>query len=121
MFTVDEARILLSNARVFYGDLGENESPKYQQTLNLNDTFYWACADCEYVEDNELPRVAELFWRYGWSGILYWVNVEKRNEGKVEFVNVNRHIEFVKNEEAIIKEEPDCCKRAYLKRKYKIG
>lgn len=123
MFTIDEARELLAKADIFFGYDPEDPDgdPKYAQLINLNDAFYWACSDAEYVDDSELVRLAELFWRYGNAGVMYWVIVEKRHEERVEFVDVNRQIEFVKNEEAIRKEEPSSSKRAYLKRQYTIG
>jgi hypothetical protein len=123
MFTIDEAREFLNKAGIFFGrDEDDSESDiRWDQTINLNDAFYWACADGEYVDDNELPRLAGLFWRYGYAGVSYWVLVEKRGGEIPEFLDVKRQVEFVKNEESIIKEEPSCSKRAYLKRQYTIG
>lgn len=121
MFTVDEARELLSKANIFFGCDEPDEDPKWAQTINLNDAFYWAMCDGEYVEDSELQRVAYLFWKYGDCGVNYWVIVEKRKLDRVEFEDVNRQVEFVKMEEDIRKEEPSSSKRAYLKRRYTIG
>jgi len=116
MFTIDSARELLTLAGVFFDD---DEDVK--QMINLNDAFYWACSDGEKVEDSELQRVAELFWRYGNAGIMYWVAVEKRNGEIPEFLDVRRLIEFVQNEEGFRREEPSSSKRAYMKRQYTIG
>lgn len=121
MLTIDSARELLAKAGIFFGCHDPEDDPKYAQTLNLNDAFYWACSDSEYVEDSELPRLAELFWRYGNAGVNYWVLVEKRGGDKPEFVDVQRQVEFVAQEEAIRKEEPSSSRRAYLKRQYTIG
>jgi len=121
MFTIESSRELLKNAKVFFDCSDPDDDPMESQMLNLNDAFYWACSDGEHVADKELARVAELFWTYGYAGIMYWVIVEKRGKESVEFVDVNRKIEFVKNEEAIRKEEPSSSKRAYLKRQYTIG
>lgn len=120
MFSIPDARKLLESAGVFF-DLDEEDGPKWGQTINLNDAFYWACSDCQYVEDEELPRLAELFWRYGNAGVMYWVAVEKRNGEVPEFLDVRRQIEFVQHEEAIRLEEPSSSKRAYLQREYTIG
>lgn len=117
MFTIESARELLTKADIFLGC----DDPKDAQTINLNDAFYWACADAEYVEDSELPRLAELFWYYGNAGVNYWVLVEKRGGEKPEFFDVQRQVEFVTQEEAIRKEEPSSSKRAYLNRQYTIG
>lgn len=121
MFTIDSARELLTKAGIFFGCDDPDDDPKYAQMINLNDAFYWACSDAEYVEDSELPRLAELFFRYGNAGVNYWVLIEKRGGEKPEFVDVQRQVEFVTQEEAIRKEEPSSSKRAYLKRQYTIG
>jgi hypothetical protein len=110
-----EALKLLNAAQIFFDDedIGEH-------MLNLNDVFGWACADTEKVEDEDIIRVAELFSKYGWCGILYWVS-NKRNGERSEFLDNNRFIDFVDNEEKLVKKEPDNDKRAYLKYKYKLG
>ena len=120
-FTQANAREFLTLAGVFHGTSEWDDDPKWDQTLNLNDAFYYACSDGEYVEDEELPRLAELFWRYGNIGLEYWVLEEKRGGEVPEFLDVRRQIEFVKNEEAIRKEVPSSAKRAYLQREYTIG
>lgn len=120
-YSIDEARMLLLFAGIFYDDDITEESPELKQVINLNDTFYWACSDCQRVTDDELPRIAELFWRYGWCGVLYWVLVEKRKENLVEFADVNRFIEFVAQEEKIRVDEPSQSRRAYMRRQYTIG
>ena len=117
MWSIADSRAMLTAAQVFFDDDGETPS----QMLNLNDAFYWGCADGESVSDEELPRLAELFWLYGNAGIAYWVAVEKRGGETPEFVDVRRQIEFVKNEEEIRREEPNHSRRAYLKKQYTIG
>lgn len=109
------ARQLLESAGVFF-DIGEVGT----QVLNMNDVWGWATADGEEVPDSELPRLGELFFRYGWCGVLYWVS-QRNDNMQSEFADVNRFIEFVECEENIRKEEPDGDKRAYLKREYVIG
>jgi hypothetical protein len=112
----DEALKLLEASGIFFDidcEVGEH-------TINLNDVFGWACADMEKVEEPELITVANLFYKYGWCGVLYWVS-EKRGGERSEFLDNNRFIDFVKNEEKLIKQEPDTDKRAYLKYSYKLG
>ena len=116
-FTVDEARALLDASHMFFNIEGLPES---KQELNLNDTFSPCCADGEQVPDEELPVLADLFWRYGNCGILYWVS--KRREGqRSNFSDENRFIDFAAAEEQIREEEPNRSKRAYLKKVYTIG
>jgi hypothetical protein len=117
IFSIPEARKFLTTADVFFGEY--EEDPKWIQTLNLNDAMFWGCADGEYVEDEELPEVARLFWLYGWHGLIYWV-MKKRGLDKVEFEDVSRAVQFIRAEEQIRAEEPDSSKRAYLKRSYTI-
>ena len=119
MFSIDEARKLLTTAKLFF-DPDPEEGMTSAQVLNLNDAFYWACSDAEEVPDDELPRLAELFWHYGNCGVCFWV-LERRGTKTVEFVDLNRFVEFVRAEEAIRTEEPSSSKRAYLKRSYMIG
>lgn len=122
LFSIQEAREFLTKADVFfYCDLEDEYSQeKYKQTINLNDVWCWACADAEYVPDDELPEVARLFWWYGWCGILYWVS-ERNNKMKSEFHDINRFIQFVREEELIKKEIPDSSKRAYTVKQYTVG
>ena len=116
MFSIDEARDLLRKAELFSDD----EEEGFRQLLVMNDVWGWACADAEEVPDEELPRVAELFYRYGWGGVLLWVS-ERNNGMRSEFQDINRFIDFAKAEEAIREKEPSGTKRAYLKQQYTLG
>lgn len=115
-YNKEEALKLLELAGLFF----DTNNPDFKQRLNLNDTFAWACSESEYVPDEELPRLAELFWRYGYCGVLYWVS-ERRGGYKSEFHDINRFIQFVREEEKIRQEEPSSTERAYLKKQYTIG
>lgn len=117
MFSIERARKLLEAANVFHAVFEEGYD---EQTLNQNDVWCWACAESEHVTDEELPEVAELFWNYGWCGIVYWVS-KKNGDMRSEFADVNRFIDFVAAEEEIRKEVPESSKRAYTKREYSIG
>lgn len=88
--------------------------------LNLNDVFGWGCADGEEITDEDLDEVTRLFIQYGWCGLLYWAS-KKRGGCRSEFKDINRFIEFVAREEAIITEQPDSSKRAYLAKSYTLG
>lgn len=124
MFTVETARELLQKAGVFYADspedLFEGDSPNELQTINFNDTWCWASAWGEYVPDDELLNVADLFWRYGWCGLLYWCS-SRNDRMKSEFHDVNRYVQFVREEEAIRDALPGSSQRAYAKRVYTLG
>ena len=116
-----KAEEFLRSAGVFFEDDPEDEEfERFGRTLNMNDVWCWACADGEEVKEAEMCEVAELFWLYGWCGILYWVS--EKNEGmKSEFLDNNRFIEFVRQEETLRKRVPDDNKRAYTKLKYTVG
>jgi hypothetical protein len=120
-YSIEEARQLLTAAGVFFGAYFPEDDKVLDQSLNLNDVFGWGGSDTEYVSDEELPRVAELFFRYGFPGIEYWVAEEKRGGLVPEFYDVQREIQFVKAEENIRKEIPQHSKRAYTKKQYTIG
>lgn len=115
MFNKEEAINLLKAADLFFDD--EDFESKY--VLNMNDVWGWACADGEEVPEDKLIEVAELFWQYGWAGILYWVS-RRNNDSKSEFADVNRFIDFVVNEERIKQEFPDPNIRAYIKATYTL-
>lgn len=123
-YTIETARKLLNDAELFYGrdEDGENEEEKAwgEQRLNQNDVWAWATAMCEHVSDEELVPLAQLFWRYGWCGVLYWVS-ERNKHMRSEFEDNNRFIDFVRHEEQLRKDIPDDNQRAYHKLEYKLG
>jgi len=121
---IPSAREFLQKAGVFYDadpdepDMGDGTPTS--ENLNLNDAFFWACSDCEHVPDIAVVEVANLFWRYGWCGILYWV-CNRRDMKRVEFKDINRFIDFVRHEEAVRKELPGSSQRAYRNVVYTLG
>lgn len=123
-FTTESAREFLHKAGLFYyddlSDLDEGEDLKWLDKLNLNDTFGWGCADCEDVTDEEYPVLAELYWKYGYCGMLYWVS-KKRDWERSEFKDINRFIDFVKHEEELVEKVPGSSKRAYTPYSYTLG
>jgi hypothetical protein len=122
MFSIEDSRKLLEQADLFYynSDEEESQSGECRQMLNMNDVWGWACADGQTVSDDQLQEVADLFWRYGWCGILYWVS--KQNDNcRSEFFDNNRFIDFVEQEEKLRKEIPDSSTRAYKNITYEIG
>lgn len=118
MINKDKALELLNAASLFFP--ADDDEPEIKRMINLNDVFGWAWADGENVTDEDLPKVAYLFREYGWCGILYWVS-DKRGGQRSEFADINRYIDFVKNEETLIQKEPNTDKRAYIKYKYTLG
>ena len=118
--TLSEARTLLETAGVFFGPDDEEPDGESARMLNLNDAFFWGCADGEVVSDDEMPEVARLFLAYGMCGIYYWV-CTKRGYESVGFSDINRFVQFVRMEEEICKECPDWNKRAYHTAEYHIS
>lgn len=41
--------------------------------LNMNDTFAYACADCEEVPEGKVEEIISLYKRHGNNGLIYWV------------------------------------------------
>ena len=113
--SIDEAKQLLSAAGVCYPE--DEEMPGLH--LNMNDTWGWALAWGEPVPDNKAVEVANLFVGYGTCGLLYWVS-EQHDQMRSEFADINRFVDFVRNEERIKKETPDFNERAYRKVAYVI-
>jgi hypothetical protein len=97
-----------------------DEIEHYVQTLNMNDVWGWGVSWCEYIPDDELPRVGYLLSNYGWCGALYWTS-ERHNQMRSEFEDINRFVEFVRQEERVKMEWPDSSQRAYKKHSYNLG
>lgn len=119
-YSIEQARKLLAGAGLFYGIDDEDDPDEMAQTLNMNDVWAWASAEGEYVPDDKLPGLADLFRRYGWAGILYWVS-EKNDGLRSEFHDNNRFIDFVRHEETLRKEVPDSNTRGYIKISYTLS
>jgi len=113
---IDEAKKFLKLAGVCYPP--DDETPGL--VLNMNDVWGWATAWGEDVPDDQIMEVIVLLCRYGDAGLLYWVS--ERNECmRSEFEDINRFVDFVRNEERIKKETPESNKRAYRKVTYTLG
>lgn len=41
-------------------------------SVNLNDTFGWACADCEEIPESAVPRVYTVWKKFGDLGAIAW-------------------------------------------------
>ena len=114
---IDEARQYLVATDCVYGK--DDDTPRGDQVLNMNDVWAWATAWGEFIPNEELPVVADLVRRYGWCGALYWVSARHENM-RSEFEDINRFVAFVRAEEAIRTEVPNSSERAYLKRSYTL-
>ena len=125
-FTQESAQAFLDAAGVFYEfypddeELDERDPVIFKNVLNMNDVWGWALAWGEKVPDEKLIEVAELFWAYGWPGLLYWMSCRHDNM-RSEFHDNNRAIEFVRNEERIKAAHPGSSALAYHQEAYTIG
>ena len=117
MNKIEEARQLLTQAGLFFYD-DENNDPSPKNYLNLKMRAIWACSDTEFVPDEEMLELRRLFLNYGFCGVYYWV-FKQRGLDAVEFADVNRFVQFVREEEAIRAECPSGS--AYLRRSYTVG
>lgn len=52
---------------------------KGKWSVNLNDTWYYACADVEGIEPEEYDRLARYIIDYGYGGVLYWVYLKRKH------------------------------------------
>jgi hypothetical protein len=114
--TNDEAKALIQSY-CFAIDPEEGCPPLL---LNLNDVFALAAADAEQVEEHDVERLGELIRRWGWCGVLYWVST-KRGGIRSKFHDINRFINFVAEEEGLIRHMPSSTERAYQKFTYTLG
>ena len=118
---IRQARKLLERSGyTYYDDHEDFLEDEESLVLNMNDTFAWATAWSVEIPDNKLIEVADLFQRYGYAGLVYWVS-ETNNQMKSAFYDINRYIEFVRREEKVIKEMPESNQRAYTRVTYTIG
>lgn len=139
-FTIEAAREFLRRAQIMYtddiatecaeidadADYTDEQKAEYKQEvvegaqiLNMNDCFGWALAWGKHVPDEDLVELAELIWRYGWCGALYYTS-EHSDKCRSEFADNQRFIDFVRSEEAIRKEVPNSNRRAYHKVSYQL-
>ncbi len=88
--------------------------------ISMSDVWAWATSDGFFVNNSNVKRIAELFQRYGFCGLLYYQQYELKHWKCSEFTDNNRMIQFVYNEEKIRKEVPDYNKRGYAKYTYTI-
>lgn len=109
----------LQTTGIFYGDF-DGDEPEGAKTLNMNDTWCWGSAWGERVPDDEMPELARLYHAYGYCGVLYWMS-ERNGQMRSEFHDINRFVDFVRQEELVRKQVPDYNKRAYHKHKYTLG
>lgn len=117
----EEAWAVLKATSYYYEDEYQEAKPEERHMMIMNDTWGWACADGFYLTDENVVRVAMLFVRYGHGGLLYFQHKDLEG-GKLvsEFTDINRHLQFVINEERIREELPGSGERAYTKRSYTI-
>lgn len=115
--------VFLRQAGLFYYDhvdeLEDDEETSILRSLNLNDTFWWASAYSEQVEDSEIDTLYTLFQDYGWCGVVYWA--AKKGNITAEFNHVTRMIQFVENEERIKAAAGSSSAYAYSKETYTLG
>ena len=81
-------------------------------SINLNDTFGWACSESEDVPPDKIEDVAGLYRRWGFYALVYWAS-RMRGGQMSQFKDINRFIEFIRREEEWREREPSSNKRAY--------
>jgi hypothetical protein len=58
-----------------------------QTYLRVNDTFYYACSDCEDVTLEDLPLIRVMWREYGYDGLVAWVAKKRNIEPVQEYRN----------------------------------
>ncbi len=72
---------------------------EYGIFINMNDEWGFASADTPYIPMDEMLEVGRLFSEYGYCGLLYWYS-EREGKMKSMFDEINRKVEFVRQEES---------------------
>jgi hypothetical protein len=111
----EDVRCLLASGLAFW------DGATGTLSLNMNDTWAWACSDIPDVPADQIPEAARLFRTHGFAGLMYWYTLQPNGPRVSAFADNNRAIEFVRREEQIRREIPESSKRAYHKVKYTIG
>lgn len=93
----DDVRCLLASGLAFWSGGGK-------LSLNMNDTWAWACSDLPGVPEEQIVEAARLFRSYGFAGLMYWYTLQPDGPKQSEFHHNNRAVEFVSNEERIRRE-----------------
>ena len=73
--------------------------------LDMNDTFYYACADGEEVKPEEIKEVARLFRWYGFPGLNYWVAGKRGHDPEIP--QHREEVEYVRGKEKKEPTEPE--------------
>lgn len=68
---------LVSEGYVFVMDRSVGEDVKIAYSLNMNDTFAYACADCEDFELTDLDLIFDLYKKYSHHGVTAWAAVKR--------------------------------------------
>lgn len=50
----------------------------------ISDTWYWGCADAEFIPVDEYDLVADIVKSYGYVGLLFWVFKKRGHMPKVD-------------------------------------
>lgn len=50
--------------------------------VNMNDTFYWGCADSERISVYDLDEVLRLYRKHGSAGLDAFVIAKRREQGQ---------------------------------------
>ena len=111
----EEAWALLKACPLYRHD--PEDSPHHY--IIMSDVWAWALGDAIKLTDENVVRVAELYDRYGFCGLLYH-EIERGRYTCSEFTDYNRMIQFVENEERIRREVTDLNRRGYHKAEYTI-
>lgn len=56
----------------------------YQITINLNDTFYYACADSEEIDGDDIEEILPIFQKYGDDTLIAYVAVKRGHDPEIE-------------------------------------
>jgi hypothetical protein len=80
-----EAAILLAmeDEAFFNFDHGEGGTGEVLVLLLCNDTFGYACADCERIPFAECPRLWAMYQEKGWPALIQYI-ADKRGERPIE-------------------------------------
>ena len=119
-----EAAYLVNEEVAFIGCDHQHEWPKdvanpcigqphgKELCLNMGDTFCYACADAETVKPEQCAEVADIYRRFGSTGLVCW-SAKQRNEDPL--IEVTERPEYWKTWKTLygdLKIQPNFCNKS---------
>jgi len=79
--------------------------------LNMGDTFVYACADAAEVKPEQLAEVADIYKRFGGTGLVCWAAKQRNEDPVIELTERSEYQETWKALYGNLKVETNYCNK----------